>query len=601
MKNIIQKITFLFIAIALISGTMNCKAQALSVNISNNTGALCFGACNGSLTASASGGAGGYTFNWSPGGMTSSTITGLCAGAYTVTVTDALAATATAVATVGQPPLLSIIPASSPLTTCNGGNANLCVFATGGVNPYTYTWVGPNGFSSNLACPSILNVQALHSGTYTCYLTDANNCTAQCNVVLNVAPNPVATINSFIEPSCAGANGQISAIASNGNAPYTYNWNTGNTTPAVVAVPTGIYTVTITDMNGCIDVISFHLLDSCEVVWPGDADNDLTVNSNDILEVGLFYGSPTNARPAQGNNYNPYPSQNTGTTKANGFDIKHSDCNGDGLIDAADTTAVTLNYNLNHPPYRINQTQLSGPPLSLSFTQDSTGYNDKAICQISLGDAANPVNNVYGIALTIQIDTSMVARDSTSLDVSNSWIGTGSTPYLNNLFENYNQSLIEVVMCRTDHNNVSGFGPIGEVEMIMKDDISGGRLNTTFDTLLKVGIINYKLIRANGDTMTVSPSGDSIKVTMLTTGIVNYKSDLNANIYPNPANDYIVVESNEMIESVEIYDLQGKVQIQQNNIGNKKSLIYLKTLNEGLYFTRILTRNSSQTIKILKN
>src|ERR1700741_600181 len=84
-------------------------ATGHTVSLTTTTAITCYGSCNGAMSATVSGGVGPFTYAWSPSGGTGPTASSLCAGSYTVTVTDnSDMSTATASAVITQPPLLSI-------------------------------------------------------------------------------------------------------------------------------------------------------------------------------------------------------------------------------------------------------------------------------------------------------------------------------------------------------------------------------------------------------------------------------------------------------------------------------------------------------------
>jgi hypothetical protein len=142
-----------------------------------HTNELCFGDCNATAQAFPVGQA-PYTYNWTPGNMTSASVTGLCAGTYTVTVTDANACVSTSSFTVTQPPQLQVLvaPQSASCSSCCDGYIVSTAF--GGTPPYAYAW------SNGQTTPTD---QSLCPGTYTLCVTDANGCVTCDTTVVNFA------------------------------------------------------------------------------------------------------------------------------------------------------------------------------------------------------------------------------------------------------------------------------------------------------------------------------------------------------------------------------------------------------------------------------
>ncbi len=119
-------------------------ANPVTANITATVNDLCNGGNNGSATVTAGGGTPGYTYNWNPIGGTGATGTGLTAGSYTVTVTDANGCTAvSAIVTITQPWLTPVTAniTSTVNVSCNGlSNGSAAVTAGGGTLGYTYIW-----------------------------------------------------------------------------------------------------------------------------------------------------------------------------------------------------------------------------------------------------------------------------------------------------------------------------------------------------------------------------------------------------------------------------------------------------------------------------
>ncbi|MCB8929721.1 MAG: gliding motility-associated C-terminal domain-containing protein [Bacteroidia bacterium] len=204
----------------------------------------CFGGNNGAIYTTVSGGNGAYSYQWSPGGQTTSFITGLTAGTYIVTVSDTNACTATKVILVTQPSAINIA-LSAISEKCNKVNGIAIASASGGTGPYTYLW------NTGVANDSLINKA---SGWYSVTVTDANLCTKVDSVFIPHINGP--TINGFTRsnPVCnSDSTGSLTVNVSGGTPAYTYQWSApaGVTGASNTNIPAGIYTVTVTDINGC--------------------------------------------------------------------------------------------------------------------------------------------------------------------------------------------------------------------------------------------------------------------------------------------------------------------------------------------------------------
>ena len=212
------------------------------------TNAACNGSSNGSINLTATGGTAPYTFNWG-GGITTEDRTGLSAGTYTVTITDANGCTGTVNATVTQP--ATSVSGTTVVTNaaCNGSsNGAINLTPTGGTAPYTFNWGG--GITTE-------DRTGLSAGTYTVTITDANGCTGTVNATVTQPATSVSGTTVVTNAACNGSsNGSINLTATGGTAPYTFNWGGGITTEDRTGLSAGTYTVTITDANGCTGTVN---------------------------------------------------------------------------------------------------------------------------------------------------------------------------------------------------------------------------------------------------------------------------------------------------------------------------------------------------------
>jgi hypothetical protein len=234
--------------------TFNITApSAITANISS-TSTSCVGNTGTASVSAVAGGAGGYTYSWAPSGGTAATATGLAAGTYTCTITDANACTITRTVTVTTTSGPSLTALSQTNVSCFGGtNGAACVNnATGGTAPYTYNWTPGNPTGDGTTC-----VSGLTAGTWSCTVTDANNCTAL--VTFNITSPSAVSLTATATPTviCSGQSSTLSAGASGGSGSFTYLWMPGSMTSASTSVSptvTTTYTVTATDANACTAV-----------------------------------------------------------------------------------------------------------------------------------------------------------------------------------------------------------------------------------------------------------------------------------------------------------------------------------------------------------
>jgi hypothetical protein len=222
----------------------NPVALVVSVVASNPK---CAASSDGSITVTASGGTGIFTYSLNSGVAQSSNVfSNLAGGVFTVTVTDSNGCTATATATLVNPPALVATATSSQPQCASSNDGSITVTASGGTAPYTYSLNDGAGQSSNV-------FSNLAGGTYAVTVTDANGCLVSGAITLS-NPSSLSLIAAGMSPTCYGSsNGAVSVTATGGTAPYSYSINGGAAQSSSVfnGLAVGSFTVTVTDANGC--------------------------------------------------------------------------------------------------------------------------------------------------------------------------------------------------------------------------------------------------------------------------------------------------------------------------------------------------------------
>ncbi|MFH1321251.1 MAG: T9SS type A sorting domain-containing protein [Bacteroidota bacterium] len=226
-----------------------------AANITSSADVNCFGNSNGQATVTASGGTTPYTYLWSPSGGNGVTATGLVAGTYNVTVTDASGCIDSDTITITQPDAL-IAPVITPGVSCYGGNdGTATVNPSGGTSPYTYQWCGCAGSQTTQTATG------LTTGGYSLTVTDANGCTAYGSIFVT-QPQPLTASVTFTDLTCNGiCDGSATAIPSGGTAPYSYLWDdpATQTDSTATGLCAGTYNVTVTDTFSCTTTAQVNL------------------------------------------------------------------------------------------------------------------------------------------------------------------------------------------------------------------------------------------------------------------------------------------------------------------------------------------------------
>lgn len=223
------------------------EAAAMSIAVSVDS-ASCNGASDGEINAIVSGGTPGYTYEWNPGAIAGNPLTGIAAGSYSLTVTDANNCTADLQNILVQEPLPIVLTlVQEEDISCNGASDGLAeISQVGGTAPYTYLWDDPTAQSTALA-------GGLPPGTYSVEVTDANNCTAEwLNVEITEPDELIVTVTATTPVTCDYSDDGVAETAVvGGTTPYSYSWDDGQTSSTAIGLAAGDFTVTVTDANGC--------------------------------------------------------------------------------------------------------------------------------------------------------------------------------------------------------------------------------------------------------------------------------------------------------------------------------------------------------------
>ncbi len=301
-------------------------ANAVDVSIIASTDVSCFGGSDGTAEAVAVNGFGPYGFEWSNGELTNIAI-GLSAGTNTVTVTDISGCTDTASVVISQPGSgLSVSAIVIDDVSCNGGfDGSVTAQATGGSGTYNYTWNGTT------TADTLFNLPA---GSYIVVVDDGGICTATDTAIVVEPTMLVAIIDSTIDPSCPGASDGIAfASAIGGTAPYNFLWPSGSTFASDSNLSDGTYCVTVTDVNGCTDVVCANIVD------PAGMTNSFT--GIGASSCGTCDGTAT-ANPVGGNGGPFTYLWSTGEVTAGAIML----CGGSNTVTITDAAGCTLIENL---------------------------------------------------------------------------------------------------------------------------------------------------------------------------------------------------------------------------------------------------------------
>ncbi|MCB0760081.1 MAG: gliding motility-associated C-terminal domain-containing protein [Flavobacteriales bacterium] len=406
------------------------------------TDVSCGGDSDGEIALSVLGGSPDYTFDWiGPNGFTSTDedLTGLEAGTYTVTVTDAFGCTQAADIEVDEPQELELAADFTPIT-CNGaGDGSIDLTITGGQPPYNITWTGPG------VVPGAEDQSNLGPGIYDVSVVDLNGCTAEAQIELT-EPEALDIQVDTVDPTCFGQNdGSIAITISGGVEPYDILWDNGATDASLSDLPAGTYNVTITDATGCSQDINNIVLNEPQelVLQANGTDMQCGGNLNGSIDLTISGGTPDYVISWTGPNGFTSSDEDLANLEAGTYDVVVTDaagCTAQASVEilepeVLDVTGTTTPIDCFGDFGAIDLTITGGTaPIDVLWTgPDAFTSTDEDITNLEEGTYDVVVSDANGCTaeLSFQIDApTAIQVDAAVVDLDCSGLDNGSIEIL---------------------------------------------------------------------------------------------------------------------------------------------------------------------------
>jgi len=442
--------------------TITQPQEPLSVT-TTTTDVSCFGDNNGTAIGLASGGTAPHNYLWNttPAQNTNTAIN-LSANSYLLTITDANGCQTIEEININEPTQLAVQLLSQQEVNCYGGNDGaLSVNAGGGTSPYNYSW--------NTGVYLGSTITGLISGTYSVEITDNNGCTINEAYQITEPDELQVSVTNQANISCYQfEDGLIETSTTGGTFPYSYVWNNELITPNIYSLEQGIYTLTVTDANGCIDTLSASILEPIPINTTITASTTICPGETTIIEATTTGGtgnimyfwsngvtlSSQIVSPVQTIEYQVYSTDNNGCEGATVStivlvnDINLSSltvapdtavCNGEEAIVYADFIpgigAYTFNWSnglgTNLGPHTVTPAQSTNYTISVT---DDCGNTLTETVDVTV----NPLPNVQlspqtsigcGEAVfNLQNNSTYVAQDQYNWNFGDNTFSTSTTP-----------------------------------------------------------------------------------------------------------------------------------------------------------------------------
>jgi hypothetical protein len=583
------------------------------------------------------------TYSWS-NGDTDSVTTASAPGTYTVTITDNNGCQASASATVTNYSLPNV-SAGPDQTICPENTAQL--MATGASS---YAWdVDPT--LSQLLIPNPIASPTANT-TYTVTGTDANGCSASDQVTISLYNSPVIDAGS---PTtiCVGDSTQLMASGA-----VSYLWDANPTLSALNipnpwAYPTSQtkYIVTGTDANGCT------ARDSVTISTNGlpnvNAGVDQTMCANDSVHIfatgALTYLWQSDPSLSDINSSNPWASPSTTTS----YILEGTDVNGcsntdtvtifvNSLpnVDAGSNTGICPNGSVQlNATGAVSYLWNSTSSLTPNNVANPTATPTTPEWYYVTGTDANGCKNTDSVFVDVYSNPTVDAGNDVSICIGDSTelIASGAVTYV----WQFNATLSNLIgsnvwatptttttytVTGTDANGCSAsdqvtvtVNPLPPAPTVMQDSVwiiasvepvewynNGTLLNGESDDSLYYynysnGTFTAVYIDANGCKSDTTGSGSTqATIVIVNIGFEEFSNILNLIIYPNPTTNIVNINADGLIRNIDIYDLSGKLILNDSRLNSNHYAIDLIDLPKGSYIITIKVNDTVVTKKIIK-
>ncbi|MEL6843219.1 MAG: T9SS type A sorting domain-containing protein, partial [Bacteroidota bacterium] len=332
--------------------------------------------------------------------------------------------------------------------------------------------------------------------------------------------------------------------------------------------------------------------DSCALpgqVYPGDANHDRVADVWDILPIGLHYLSSGPARPNASLNWIGQNAPDWTDSLTSGVNLKHVDTDGNGTIDLDDTLAIDLNYGLTHLSQK-REIQSGGAPLYFTASSALVNPGDTVSISVWLGTVDTIAQDVYGIAFSMEYDTSQVA--SIELDMSPTWLGTIGQDLLvfsKNLPE---AGQLDIAQVRLNQSNISGYGRLANIIVVMDDDIA--------KQLIPFSMSVRRLDMIDRDANSLAVSVEPLAVN-ISTYLESPIEVIGLSVYPNPTQDHLQIRWQQVQEThIRLLTPQGSVILDERSAKRASShALDLSELPTGIYLLEVRQQEKRSLLRVV--
>lgn len=379
----------------------------------------CSGNCDGTASVTPSGGTAPYTFLWS-NGLTTSSVSGVCFGPLSVTITDANGCTKVENFNITSPNALTVTTNSTDVL-CNGGaDGTATATPLDGTTPYAYQWNDPLAQTTPTAT-------GLLPGTYNVTVTDANGCSVNDVAVVNEPSLIVA--NEITTQAACGVNDGTATVAPTGGsgAGYTYNWTSlgGVAVPNVSGLAAGTYPVEITDGNGCMQTFLIPISNpNGPVITTTTTDASCSGACTGTASVSVSSGTPNYTYLWTGGSITGQTTSSVNGLCAGTYTVRVTDGNGcrtvstvvigENSVLTANISGINVTCNGGNDGSAIVVPTGGVPPYTYSWSGPCPAPNNNAVAGLCAGTYTVTITD----ALSCSGPVTVVINEPNTLTVS---------------------------------------------------------------------------------------------------------------------------------------------------------------------------------------
>ncbi|MFK7906696.1 MAG: T9SS type A sorting domain-containing protein, partial [Chitinophagales bacterium] len=411
--------------------------------------------CNGENALLEANGTTGLTYQWFDANdeeITDLTISPNQTSSYTVLGTNPDGCQSSEVMIVNVSEVDFEVGAAS-MDICEGETAILTPIGTEIVNYEWSTGVTTIEGESLELSPST-------TSTYEVVATNTNGCTSTQQVTIEVHPDPVIELQeNFLACADEALLVEATVESENGSLQWTPPMNFDNpniANPTITSTTTSSYVLIATSEFDCATAATTTIEITDECVFPGDANNDGTVDMFDLFPLGVNFGASDLARNSISNEWRGFGVADWTETQNNGQNLKYVDCNGDGSIGFEDTAAIVQNFDLFQKSGGFVKGSLGDPELRFVPDFGVIGVGEYLQIEVWLGSDENPATDLYAIAFETTFDVNLIDPNSISMDYSGSDLGTHNVDLLAVDLVNETTGRVNVSMSRTASPGANG-------------------------------------------------------------------------------------------------------------------------------------------------